>query len=61
MTKMDCKSIALGVQSDPDIPHEDKKFIMNFFFNKKFAGNDVSRKKLWNRVKPDDESTIWNL
>jgi hypothetical protein len=55
------KDFAITLKNSSLVSAENKPFIMNYEFNGKVATNDVQARKIWERVKPADEDTFWNM
>jgi len=57
----DRKTFATTLKDSPLVPAENKAFVMNLEFNGNAVGSVVQSHKIWDRVKPEDENTLWNM
>lgn len=55
------KDFAVTLKNSSVVPAENKPFIMNYEFNGKVATNEIQARKIWERIKPTDEDTFWNM
>lgn len=57
----DRKTFALTLKDSTEFDKSDKGYILNIENTGKVYHNEVQARKLWDKVKPTDETSIWNL
>lgn len=55
------KDFATTLFASDLVDHENKPYILNVEFNGKAFSSPVQANKIWERVKPDDETQFWNM
>ena len=57
----DRKTFAVTLNQNPAYTKSEKGYIMNIEANNRVYTTEVQANKLWDMVKPEDETTAWNL
>lgn len=55
------KDFATTLFASDLVDHENKPYILNMEFNKRPYNSHVQANKIWDRIKPDDETQFWNM